>query len=313
MFALTGCLVGACPSPSTRPGAAPATGQDVAPAAPTRTPGVTATQDVTRRLEGTELQVREVVLNRGGVPMSVWIYRRAELPPGTLLPVIVIAAAGSPLIWGMDLGEGDSPEHLPWAHGGYVVVAYSLDGPVADQNNSAQVEAGIRAFVASHAGLDNARAALDFALAHESGADATRVYAVGHSSAATLALRFGAEDTRVKGVVAFAPVPKVEERLGADVMAEIARVTPNTRTEIIASSPMSHLDALRTKPVYLFHASDDSNVPVADSQQFMAALQPAFAGSHHEIVESGGHYNAMMSEGIPRAMKWLDALSPPTR
>jgi dienelactone hydrolase len=279
------------------------------PAEVTKPATVVATKDVTRRLDGTGVQVRELVLDRGGVPMSVWIYRATAAPAkaGPGLPVVLIAAAGTPLFWGMALAEEDRVEHLPWAQHGYVVVAYSLDGPVADRRDEDQVLAGVRAFLAAHAGLDNARAALDFALAHEPGVDPAQVYAVGHSSAATLALRFAAEDERVKAVVAFAPVTRVEAHIGDEALRTLDGMTPDASKLLAASSPMSHVAALRTKPVYLFHAIDDGNVPVSDSRELMAALAPAFAGSQLEVVPTGDHYDSMLHEGVPRAIEWLGA------
>ena len=47
---------------------------------------------------------RQLQVDRGGAPMSVWIYRQAALTERA--PVILIGAAGTPLIWGMAPYQG---------------------------------------------------------------------------------------------------------------------------------------------------------------------------------------------------------------
>ena len=105
--------------------------------------------------------LRKLALRRRGTPMTVWIYR----PPGpaTARPVVLIAPAGTPLIWGASLADepgGASeranerhPERLPWVARGYVVVAYSLDGAVDDQPDDDEIAAAVRAFLAAGAAL----------------------------------------------------------------------------------------------------------------------------------------------------------------
>ena len=116
---------------------------------------VGVTSEKTHEL-GDGVTVRELVLDRNGVAMTVWIYRPARPAPAAGRPVVLIGAAGTPLFWGMALGDGDRAEHLPWAKQGYLVVAYSLDGHVANAEDDAQTRAGVRAFLGARAGLDNA-------------------------------------------------------------------------------------------------------------------------------------------------------------
>jgi dipeptidyl aminopeptidase/acylaminoacyl peptidase len=227
--------------------------------------------------------------------MQVWIYR----PPARSArrPVILIGAAGR--LFGMPLAPDDRHEHLPWARAGYLVVAYSQDGASTYEHEAN--EAILRRYVRSHAGLDNSRAALAFALATERAADRERIYAVGHSSAATLALRVGAELPEVKAIVAFNGVADVEARVRARLPAYRAD-DPEAPATLAASSPMNHVAALRQKPVFLFHSRDDGVVPLAESEGLKAAL-----GDRAEllIVPTGGHYDAMIAQGIPAAITWL--------
>ena len=62
--------------------------------------------------------------------MTVWAY----LPDGAhdrrSLPCVIVAPAGSIIISGMELGDGDRAEHFPYEAAGYAVLAYSLDGYV---------------------------------------------------------------------------------------------------------------------------------------------------------------------------------------
>lgn len=274
------------------------TGADSAPLAKTAVVTGEKSSEVTEGITWRQLQV-----DRDGTPMSAWIYRQAAITKRA--PVILIGAAGTPLIWGMTLGEGDQAEHLPWAKRGYVVVAYSLDGPVEDQRDDAAVEAGVRAFLRASAGLDNARAALAIALAKEPLADPDRIYAVGHSSAATLALRVGAELEEVKAIVAFNPVVDVEART-EDAQGWLRQLDSKLLPLLHSSFPLAHLAALRAKPLLLFHAENDSNVPVAESRRLAEALAPMAATSKLLIVPTGDHYDSMIQQGIPAALSWVD-------
>ena len=96
--------------------------------------------------------------------MRVWVYV-PEHTPGQKFPCILIAPAGSPLVVGMELAEGDRAEHLPYARAGFVVVSYEIDGHLADRNaDEKKFIAAATAFKNARAGVSNAQTALDFAL-----------------------------------------------------------------------------------------------------------------------------------------------------
>jgi dienelactone hydrolase len=205
----------------------------------------------------------------------------------------------------MKLGDGDRAEHLPWAERGHLVVAYSLDGPVADREDVAAIEVGVRAFVRSNAGLDNARAAIELALTSEPRADPERVYTVGHSSAATLALRAGSQLPQVKAIVAFNAVTDVDAHI-MPFIEPIKQMDPLAPGRLHASSPIAHLSELRFKPVFLFHSTEDAVVPVGESEKLAEALEPFQSPSRLLIVPTGDHYHSMIEQGLPAAMPWLD-------
>jgi dienelactone hydrolase len=271
---------------------------------PARPPDAIAGEALTRLEDG--VTVREVTWRRGGVPMTIWVYR-GPAPPGPR-PVVVIGAAGSPLVAGMALSPGDRPEHLPWVERGYVVVAYSIDGAVVDGARESQVNDAIRAFARAHAGLDNARAALDFALTHETGLDAKRVFAVGHSSAATLAMRFGAEDPRVTAVVSFCGVSDVVERVGRANVEAVERLDAWIGRAIRDSSPIAHVAGLRGKALFLFWSTDDDTEPPESLDRFLGALGALDPRSRLERGPFGGHYDAMIETGLGMALDWAGAV-----
>ena len=78
----------------------------------------------------------EITLTRGqaagsdlpGHTGKLWLYLPGGQHGPKSLPCILIAGAGSNLITGMDLGDGDRPEHLPYVRSGFAVLAYELDG-----------------------------------------------------------------------------------------------------------------------------------------------------------------------------------------
>ena len=308
---LFGCGGKPEPLPSTAssapdPWAGPARPASSAPAASTKEPppsrtGVVVSSDHTRTLN--DVEVREVALLRNANPMTIWIYRPARKAPTDRTPLVLIAGAGTPMFWGMELSDGDRAEHFPWVQRGYAVAAYSLDGGVSDTSNNAAIEVGISRFFSAHAGLDNARAALDFVLANEPDIDKTRVFAVGHSSAATLALRVGAQDPRIKATVAFAPVTDVEHHIGE----LFSRFNEEGRTILRDSSPMTFADKLRLKPVFLLNADDDSKIPTAEIERLVDAMKPPHPKSRYVSVPTGDHYDSMIAT-IPGAADWASHL-----
>jgi dipeptidyl aminopeptidase/acylaminoacyl peptidase len=141
---------------------------------------------------------------------------RVYLPQGgsEKRPCVFVAPAGSPLICGMSLGDGDSPEQIPYARAGFIVVAYSIDGDLPKDHSAEQLIHSIRCFKASHGGVDNASEAIDYALIHIPNIDPKRRYVAGHSSAATLALQVAEQDSRIAACAAYAPVTDIPAPFG---------------------------------------------------------------------------------------------------
>jgi dipeptidyl aminopeptidase/acylaminoacyl peptidase len=229
-----------------------------------------------------------------------WLY--LYLPPGQhppkSLPCILIAPAGSTLVAGMDLAEGDQPEHIPYVKAGCAVLAYELDGPESDEPQEAYT-----AFRNARAGLVNGRNALEYVLAKVPEVDPARIYAAGHSSAATHALLFAAHEPRLAGVMAYAPATDLPKRMGPQL--PIFRfIMPGVVDFVTQSSPSTHAASIKC-PTFLFHAEDDGNCPIADTTAFAEQLKRQGTDVKYVTVASGDHYDSMINEGIPAGIQWL--------
>jgi dipeptidyl aminopeptidase/acylaminoacyl peptidase len=256
------------------------------------------------------IQFFDVVLtgDAPGKNMRLWVYLPPGDHPAKSLPCVFIAPSGTPFITGQSLSVGDRPEHLPYAKAGFAVIAYELDGTLAVHSDSALLIA-VNQFMAAHGGIDNARAAADYALAQVPGIDPDRLYTAGHSSAATVALDVAATDPRIKACCAYAPCPDLHKRLKPRLIASLSLKLPEFGAFIDSASPSQHIDALKAKPVMLFTAADDKNVPTQFVRDFAADLQQA-GGSQIKLVtaDSGGHYHSMIDKGIPAGIAFLKEL-----
>jgi dipeptidyl aminopeptidase/acylaminoacyl peptidase len=240
----------------------------------------------------------------------VWLYLPKNRPAGKL-PVILIAPAGSRMFHGMDLGDGDRAEHFPYVRAGYAVVAYAVDGHLQENPSDNQLVQAVRSFQASEAGVTNAKTALTFALQQVPGLDANRVYTAGHSSAATISLVVAASDPRIKGCIAFAPVCNVPAHLGKELIRDITPASPGFDRFVQRASPHQVAPNLRC-PVFLFRADDDSNVSPAEISQFAATLAKTNSRVTLARVATGNHYDSMIRQGIPQALRWLGSLKAST-
>ena len=246
-----------------------------------------------------------------GEAMELRIYLPAGIHAAGSLRCVLVAPAGTTLLSGSDIGPLDEnayhDECLPYAAAGMAVVMYSLDGNL-DEEDSEDRERTKRAyerFRTAQAGLANARNALEFTLARMPEVDRGKIFAAGHSSAATLALLFGEHEPRLAGCVAYAPATDVENRLKEVTDNPFSNLTfPECKAFLKRSSPKTHADQLKI-PAFVFHAADDQNVPAADSRDFAASLKESGADVTFREVPEGGHYDAMIEEGIPAGIEWM--------
>ena len=150
-----------------------------------------------------------------GYASKLYIYRPQDGRLPKSLPCVFIASAGAMAFMGMDLGSADQPEHIPYAQAGYVVVAYEIDGYVADADSATdrQLLRAIEQYWAASAGMVNARNAIQYALAKVPEIDPSQLYTAGHSSAGLQSLLLAENDPRIKACLAYAPVVDLELRV----------------------------------------------------------------------------------------------------
>jgi dipeptidyl aminopeptidase/acylaminoacyl peptidase len=249
----------------------------------------------------------EVTLPKGNVSSKLWVYL-PERPGQKKLPCILIGPAGSRLFHGMFLGNGDRPEHLPYVRAGFAVIAYEVDGHMTDKADDNELTFAARAFKKADAGVANARAALDYAIAKFPAIDPDHIYAAGHSSAATLSLLVSEYEPRIKACIAYAPVCNVVGHLGDQTISSLAKMVPDFREFIENSSP-DKSPAKLTCPVFLFHANDDSVVSTTQVMAFATTLKKTNPNVVVVQVSKGNHYDSMIQEGIPKGIQWLKGLS----
>ena len=238
----------------------------------------------------------------------LWVY----LPPGFetaprgSLPCVLIAPAGTSGLTGIRLGEGDEPEHTPYAEAGYVVVAYELDGPLANSDpTDAEARRAYLAYGAAQAGLVNGRIALEWVLATLPAVSPRAIYTAGHSSAGGQALLLAAHEPRLAGCVAYAPVTDLAAEHGEWAIGE-TWVFPRLKSFLRRASPTTHLDRLRC-PVFLFHSLEDDRVQASLTRAFAGKLEAQGTETTYREVAEGDHYQSMIAEGVPAGIAWLEA------
>jgi len=236
---------------------------------------------------------------------KLWVYLpEGEAAPKSL-PCVVIAGAGTPMIVGMDLSMEDRPEHIPWVKAGFAVVAYDIDGasriPLNDHTPIAMFRPPVEGFLKARAGVANTQHALDYIASRLPSVDPSRIMAVGHSSAAALALLAAENDARLRGVVAFAP-GQYNDDAG---IRGLERAVPGISELLTTLNPAAPANLERLdSPVFLFTAEDDDNVPAAKTRELASALRSRGKRVTLETTPSGGHYDAMINPGVSKAIAW---------
>lgn len=255
-----------------------------------------------------EIELSSVTANSGpGARMRLILYLPPGEHPAGSLSCVLVAPAGTSLLEGAEcFDDAYRAETLPYVEAGVAVVGYSLDGAMPfDLPTDAELNAAYRQFRAAQAGLVNARNALEFVLARVPQVAPDRIFTAGHSSAGTLSLLFAAHEPRLAGSIAFAPCTDPEKRLAGFIgNPAVQRVLPGAAEFARFESPVHKADRISC-PVFLFHAEDDSNVPVAESRAFAEQLSTAGNSPTLKVVASGDHYDSMVDQGLPAAIDWL--------
>ncbi len=219
------------------------------------------------------------------------------------LGCVFIAPAGVPMFAGNSQADGDRVEHVPYVKAGYAVAALDIDGKFDDSDKSlANMQATYAKFKAAAGGVINGKNALEYVLAKLPEVDPDRLYAAGHSSAATWALLFAEYEPRIKGCIAYAPLSDLFGR------APSGRSAAESHFPGIAKfSPQESIERLRC-PVFVFQAEDDRVIPIDINRRFVEALKRSNSEVTFHTVTAGDHYQSMIAEGIPQGIHWLKSL-----
>jgi dienelactone hydrolase len=247
-----------------------------------------------------------------GGSMGMRLYLPPTDAPPQSIPCVLVAPAGTNLLVGCDMDADDyHDETLPYAEAGMAVVFYSLDGGLdMEEASNSEFTAAYRKFRAAHAGVVNGRNALEFVLRKVPQVDPRRIYTAGHSSAGTVSLLMAEHEPRLAGAIAYAPCTDVETRLQEISNNWILRSSfPDLKSFLKQSSPKTHVSHVGC-PLFLFHASDDSNVPVSETNAFATQLRAAGKAVEFHTVPTGDHYDSMIQAGIPKAIEWLKQKNP---
>jgi dienelactone hydrolase len=276
------------------------------PALPELTPGVELEPGVILHeipLPGKPESAQAIPAHSG----KLWVYLPAGDHAPQSLACILIAGAGSNLITGMDLGNGDRPEHLPYVKAGYAVVAYELDGKAPEYAVGPVMLPFIRAFVNAQAGLLNARVAIECATTRVAAIDPRRLYAAGHSSAGTVALLLAENEPRLAGCLAYAPAVDLTLQYPANSQRELETLVPGAGELFTRFNPAAN-EAKINCPLFLYFAEDDARF-AGQVRELDKRLKAAGKSCTLESASTGGHYDAMINTGIPRGIDWLKSRS----
>lgn len=255
------------------------------------------------------IEYAEVALPRkDGPPRKLWIYLpKGAAKKGAKLPVVFIAPAGTPLWFGMDLGDGDRDEHVPYVRAGFAVVAYALDGPLEggpEGKNDAELARAANAFRASRSGIDNAEDAITYATKRLP-IDPARMFVAGHSSAGTVAIQVAEHEPRLVGCVAYMAGTDPIGHWGA-ALGELEEFSPGYEAYARGIAPIPNAPNLKC-PLFLCTVPDDTTVKPESVRAFARTARATNPNVTLFEAKSGGHYDAMIAEGIPAGIRWLGA------
>ena len=224
------------------------------------------------------------------------------------LGCVLVAPAGTNLLIGNSLDGADyHDETLPYAEAGFAVVQYSLDGSVPDLQSASnsQLSAAYQQFKSAEAGILNTRSVIEFIKARMPEVDPARIFTAGHSSAGTVSLLAAENFSELAGCIAYAPCSDVEAfHAEFSRLPGIETVFPNMQAFDRKSSPVVHVSKLAC-PTFVFQARDDQIVQASKTQRFVALAKQNNKNVEYIEVAGGGHYQSMIDEGIPQAVKWL--------
>lgn len=233
---------------------------------------------------------------------------RVVLPhpkPAGKIPTLVVNGAGAYLFSGMVLSDEDIEPMLPYVERGFAVIAYETDGCQPDfdrEPTPGDIAEMTRRYVASKAGLVNAKRALSFALERFPEIDADQLYTIGHSSGGKQALLLAAHDDRIRGCVAFAPACQMD--FGSKMtVARIGGADGDLLSrEVARSMPLVHA-ADTEVPMLLVYSKNDR---VTRPQEVLTYAEAVGDQAVAVPVRCDGH-GSVPDAGFKVALAWLQS------
>ena len=266
-------------------------------------------------ISGTNSTFQFIQIKQGSGPgqtMQFRVYLPVAQSPAQSIPCVLLAPAGTNMLHGNPLdGDDFHDEALPYSEAGMAVVCFSLDGEMTadpsagDRAYGLALSVAYRQFMAAKAGVVNGRNALEFALAKLPQVNPKKIFTAGHSSAATVSLLMAANEERLAGAIAYAPVTDLNIRLeGIAQDRSVRSILPGITTYLRTGSPVTYVDRYKC-PLFVFHARDDTNELFQNTENFVNQLKAKSAKVDFAIVNSGDHYDSMIQSGIPQAINWI--------
>ena len=219
-------------------------------------------------------------------------------------PVIFIAPAGTNMLTGSDFVEADSPEHIPYAKAGYIVVAYSLPGAVTEKMSEEKYNDSVATFFNSRMGIVPALLSIDYTVKKVPNINPQMLVTAGHSSAGAVSLQAAMCSGKITHCISYAPCSSYQSHLGKETVEELSSLDPFIKKCFDELDPLNNTKKL-TVPVFLFNAMDDSIIPIKQTYAYTKKLKQTNRKVTLKIVKRGEHYNSMILQGIPQAIKWL--------
>ncbi|MFK8112994.1 MAG: alpha/beta hydrolase family protein [Rubripirellula sp.] len=237
-----------------------------------------------------------------GHDSEVRVVLPTRMPQGKV-PALIVNGSGAYLFSGMNLCDEDIEPMLPYVERGFAIIAYETDGCQPDferDPTSADIAQMTRRYVASKAGLINAKRAISYALEQFPEIDANQLYTIGHSSGAKQALLLSTHDDRIRGCVAFAPACQMDisskmtvARIGGSDAGELTR-------EVQRSMPLVHASKVSV-PMLLVYSENDRITRPAEVLTYAKAVgERAIAVP----VNCDGH-GAVPQAGFKLSLAWL--------
>ncbi|MGA2497285.1 MAG: hypothetical protein ABSH20_06070, partial [Tepidisphaeraceae bacterium] len=204
---------------------------------------------------------------------------------------------------GSRLSEDQREEHLALVKADFAVIAYDVEGavPRADAVGPAMVGPLVQ-FMAADGGVADARLAIEYALRHVPEADPSRLYATGAGSSGTVALLLALDEPRIRGCAVRAPIVDLAGPL-APYKDRLNEMVQDAGSFLADHSPCNRI-ASATSPIWVFHAEDDADVPIAASYRLSQGSDKVTIDPHAAV----GDATRRLIIGRDRAVTWLERL-----